>query len=160
MPPSFVYCMGKLQIHTQELLGQDTHDEGYHSNGDADDGHFQETGLEGLVLGNGGVVSKTCDDQDHHCKHAEQGRHIHSCRQQQIGSDQGDDGEQIGNAGIGAGLQGIAAAFTPGSQEFRGCHGEGGGNTHDQAGQGNEPVVLQSESKTCQRAGQLHQSII
>ena len=35
------FYYSKLQIYAQELLGQDTHDEGYHSNGDADDRHAE-----------------------------------------------------------------------------------------------------------------------
>ena len=61
-----------LQVHTQELLGQNAHHEGEDGHADADEGHLHKAGAKGLVLCHGGVVGKAGDDAHHDEQHADQ----------------------------------------------------------------------------------------
>ena len=79
---------GSLKIKSQKLFSQHTYYEGDHCYADADDGHLQETGLKGPVLGYGCVVCKAGDDQDDDDQHTDKSQYVEGIIKNQVWSDQ------------------------------------------------------------------------
>ena len=72
-------------FHAEELLCENSYDEGDHSDSDAEQCHFKESRLEALALGNRDVVGKSGDYEDDSAYHRKERCEEHRVREQKIG---------------------------------------------------------------------------
>jgi hypothetical protein len=113
-----------------------------------------------LLLGHADVVVEAGDDQQHDCQHQHEGGQIHRRRQQQVRQHQQHDRDQIGDAGVDAGLQGVAGTVGALGQIVGSGHRQGRRDAGDDAGHGDQLGVRQGEGDAGDGAGQLHQGVI